>query len=133
MGGFYAPFIAACDKRIKAAVAWGAMYHLRNYASMPELTQAGFMYVTGTRSLEEARPFFESLDLNGIASRITCPLMIVHGGLDRITPSENAFLMQKAVRGPTELLFWEDSYHCVHDRSQICRPAMADFMARHRR
>lgn len=130
LGGFYAPRAAALDKRIKAAVAWGAMYHLRNYAAMPDLTQAGFMYVTGTQSLEEARPYFESVDLDGIASRITRPLMIVHGGLDRITPTENAVMMRDAAKGPTELLFWEDSVHCAHDRSHICRPAMADFMHR---
>ena len=130
LGGFYAPRAAALDGRVKAAVAWGAMYHLRNYASMPELTQAGFLYVTGSESLEDARPYFESVDLDRIASRITCPLMIVHGGLDRITPTENATMMRDAAQGPTELLFWEDSIHCAHDRSHICRPAMADFMGK---
>jgi 2,6-dihydroxypseudooxynicotine hydrolase len=104
------------------------MYHLRNYASMPELTQAGFMYVTGSKSLDEARPYFESVDLDGIAERITCPLMIIHGGLDLITPTENAYMLRDAAKGPVELLFWEDSIHCAHDRSHLCRPAMADFM-----
>lgn len=131
LGGHYAPRIAALDKRVKAAVAWGAMYHLRNYSSLPPLTQSGFLDVTGSKSLEEVRPYFESVDLDGIASNIACPLMIVHGGLDNITPTENATLMQEQASGPTELLFWEDSYHCVHDRSHICRPSMADFMHKH--
>lgn len=128
LGGFYAPRAIAIDPRIKAAVAWGAMYHLKNYASMPDLTKAGFMYVTGSKTLEDARPYFDSINLDGIASKITRPLMIVHGGLDRITPTENAMMMRDAVKGPTEMLFWDDSIHCVHDRSHICRPAMADFM-----
>jgi len=130
LGGFYAPRAAALDGRVKAAVAWSAMYHLRNYASMPDLTKAGFLYVTGTKTLEEARPYFESVNLDGIAERIACPLMIVHGGLDRITPTENAHMMRDAAKGPTELLFWEDSIHCAHDRSHLCRPAMADFMGK---
>lgn len=131
LGGHYAPRAAGLDRRVRAAVAWGAMYHLENYASMPELTQQGFLYVTGAESLAAARPFFESIDLGGIASQITCPLMIVHGGLDPITPTENATRMRDQASGPVELLLWEDSVHCVHDRSHICRPAMADFMHRH--
>jgi 2,6-dihydroxypseudooxynicotine hydrolase len=131
MGGHYAPKAAALDRRVKAAVAWGAMYHLRNWATMPSLTQQGFVYVTGSRSLEEVRPFFDSVDLTGVASRITCPLMIVHGGLDPITPTENATLMAADAKGPVEMMFWEDSLHCAHDRAHICRPAMADFVLRH--
>lgn len=131
MGGHYAPKSAALDRRIKAAVAWGAMYHLRNWATMPPLTQQGFAYVTGSKTVEEVRPYFDSVDLEGLASKITCPLQIVHGGLDPITPTENVTRMKAEVKGPTEIVFWEDSLHCAHDRAHICRPAMADFMLRH--
>jgi 2,6-dihydroxypseudooxynicotine hydrolase len=130
MGGHYAPKAAALDPRVKAAVAWGAMYHLRNWATMPALTQQGFVYVTGSRSLDDVRPFFDAIDLTGVAERITCPLMIVHGGLDPITPTDNATRMAAEAKGPVELLLWEDSLHCAHDRHHICRPAMADFMMR---
>jgi len=40
MGGFYAPKTAAIDKRIKAVVAWGAMYHLRNLAEVRQVVGA---------------------------------------------------------------------------------------------
>lgn len=131
LGGHYGPKIAALDRRIKAVTAWGAMYHLRNHATIPKLTRDGFVYVTGSRTLEEVGPYFDSIDLEGLASRITCPLQIVHGGLDRITPTENATRLAAEAKGPVDLLFWEDSVHCAHDRSHICRPAMADFMAKH--
>jgi 2,6-dihydroxypseudooxynicotine hydrolase len=131
MGGHYAPKTAALDQRVRAAVAWGAMYHLKNWATMPKLTQEGFAYVTGSHSVEDARPFFDAVNLDGLASRITCPLQIVHGGLDPITPTDNATRMAAEAKGPVEMVFWEDSVHCAHDRAHICRPAMADFMARH--
>lgn len=130
LGGHYAPKSAALDRRIKAATAWGAMYHLRNWATMPTLTQQGFAYVTGSKTVEDARPYFDSVTLEGLAAKITCPLQIVHGGLDPITPTENATRMKAEAAGPTELVFWEDSLHCAHDRAHICRPAMADFMFR---
>ena len=130
VGGHFAPKSAANDRRVKAAVAWGAMYHLRNWATIPEITRNGFVYATGSASLEATRPFFDGIDLTGVASRITCPLMIVHGGRDLITPTDNATRLQAEAKGPTEMLFWEDGLHCAHDRPHICRPAMADFMLR---
>jgi 2,6-dihydroxypseudooxynicotine hydrolase len=130
MGGHYGPKAAALDRRVKAVVAWGAMYHLKNWATMPRLTQQGFAYVTGAPSVEAARPFFDAVDLEGLAGRIECPLQIVHGGRDPITPTENATRLAAEAKGPVEMLFWEDSLHCAHDRAHICRPAMADFMAR---
>jgi 2,6-dihydroxypseudooxynicotine hydrolase len=131
LGGHYVPKAAALDRRVKAAVAWGAMYHLKNWSTMPTLTQQGFAYVTGSKSVEDARPFFEAVNLEGLAAKITCPLQIVHGGLDPITPTENATRMKAEASGPTELLFWTDSLHCAHDRAHIVRPAMADFMWRY--
>ena len=130
LGGYYAPRAAALDKRIKAAAAWGAMFHLRNWRTLPALTSAGFAYTTGSPTIEDARAYVESIDLSDVAEKITCPLLIVHGGADVITPTENMTLMRDAARGPVEVLFWEDSGHCVHDRAHIVRPGMADFMAR---
>ena len=68
-----------------------------------------------------------------VASRIRCPLLVVHGGLDTITPLENATRLVQEAAGPVETLIWPDSGHCCHDRSHIVRPAMADFMFAFRR
>ena len=130
-GGFYAPKAAAEDARIKAAVSWGAMYHLRNLASIPAVTRDGFVFVSGSKSVAEATRFFECINLEGVAPRIRCPLLVVHGGLDTITPLENATRLVQEASGPVETLIWQDSGHCCHDRAHIVRPAMADFMARH--
>lgn len=62
-GGYYAPMTAATDDRIRAAVAWGAMYHLRNLASIPEVTREGFVFVSGSSSVDEALRFFECINL----------------------------------------------------------------------
>jgi 2,6-dihydroxypseudooxynicotine hydrolase len=131
MGGCYAPKTAAVDDRIKALVAWGAMYHLRNLAEVPKHTLEGFMFVSSSRTLDEARRFYASIDLSGFAPKIACPAMVVHGGLDVITPLDNATNLVKDLRGPVETLIWDDSVHCCHDRAHIVRPAMADFMRRH--
>lgn len=131
MGGFYAPKAAAIDKRIKAVVAWGAMYHLRNLAEVPKHTLEGFIFVSGSKTLEEAKKFYASIDLSGYASKISCPVLVVHGELDTITPLENATSLIKDIKGAVETLIWNNSVHCCHDRSHIVRPAMADFMRKY--
>lgn len=130
-GGYYAPKVASIDDRVKAAVAWGAMYDIRNLASMPPLTRDGFVFVSRSADVAEALRFYECIDFAGAGATLRCPLLVVHGGLDPITPMDNATRMLADVKGPTETLIWEDSGHCCHDRSHIVRPAMADFMARH--
>lgn len=131
LGSHYAPRVAAIDPRVKAVVSWGAMFHLHNFRSIPELTRAGFLFVTGSASVEEAEAFFRSVDLSAFAPKVSCPIMIVNGGLDPITPPENVEMMRTTVKGPAEVLFIADSIHCIHDRAHICRPAMADFMQKH--
>lgn len=128
LGSHYAAQAAMLDKRIKAVVAWGSMFDLKNYRSIPPLTLAGFLYVTGSKTLDGARPYLESIDLGRVKGRIKCPLMVVNGGRDPITPPDNIERMRSLGEGLVEVLFWEDGSHCAHDRPHVCRPAMADFM-----
>ena len=46
------------------------MYHLRNLAEVPEHTLEGFIFVSGSKTLEEAKKFYASIDLSGYASKI---------------------------------------------------------------
>ena len=130
LGGYYAPKAAATDKRVKAVVAWGAVYKMNEIKTKSPLTQQGFMTVSGAKTVEEAQRLFDSINLEGVARDIRCPLLIVHGGLDRTTPLENATRMAQEAGGRVETLIWDDSIHCCHDRSHIVRPAMADFLAK---
>jgi 2,6-dihydroxypseudooxynicotine hydrolase len=90
----------------------------------------GFMHVSASKTADEARQFFECIDLEGHAEKITCPMLVVHGGLDPITPMDNATRLLREARGEIKTLIWDDSIHCCHDRSHIVRPRMADFLAR---
>jgi 2,6-dihydroxypseudooxynicotine hydrolase len=129
-GGHYAALAAANDKRVKATAVWGAMYHLRNLLEIPSHVLECFMFVSGSKTPADARKFFECINLDGHAEKITCPMLVVHGGRDVITPMENATRLMEEAKGEIEKLIWEDSMHCCHDRSHIVRPRIADFMAR---
>jgi 2,6-dihydroxypseudooxynicotine hydrolase len=130
LGGYYAPRAAAMDTRVRALVVWGAMFDLANAASLPPHTREGFVYVTGSASFEAALPYMQSIDLADVVGEIRCPTYIVHGGRDVITPIGNATRMRDGVKGPVELALFPTSGHCNHDVAHVCRPAMADFLAR---
>ena len=130
-GGHWACQAAAKDKRVKAAIAWGLAYHSRNMPQMPPTVQNRWLRASGLPTVEEVMAYFKGYDLNGVASRISCPLMVVQGGRDPIVPAEGLELVKQQAKGPVEVLTWPDSGHCCHERYHITKPAMADFMARH--
>ena len=127
-GGHWACQAAAKDRRVKAAVAWGLAYHARNIPQMPPTVQQRWMRAGGLSTAEEAVAYFKAYYLHGVASRITCPLMIVQGARDPIVPPESLELVKLQAKGHVEVLSWPDSGHCCHERSHITKPAMADFM-----
>jgi len=129
-GGFLAPQAAALDNRIKACVAWGAMYDLARFEHMPPLIKDGFQMVTHSKDWAEAEAAMRFVNLKGLAERITCPLYVLHGGKDNITPPYNATRLIEEAKGPTTLAFYEDGIHCNHDVAYIARPGMADWVAR---
>lgn len=130
-GGHWACKTAAKDKRVKAAIAWGMAYHIRNMPAMPPTVQNRWLRAGNLKTVDEAMAYFRSYNLDAVAPQIACPLMVVQGGNDSIVPAEGVNLLKRQVKGPLEVLTWPDSSHCCHDRYHITKPAMADFMARH--
>ena len=62
------------------------------------------------------------------------PLLVVHGGLDNITPLDNATKLVKEAGGKTETLIWDDSFHAVMTARTSCdRPWPTSWSATSRR
>jgi 2,6-dihydroxypseudooxynicotine hydrolase len=130
LGGFLAPQAAALDKRLRACVAWGALYDLSSFDSKPPLIRDAYRFVTGARDWAEAKQMTAFINLEGIAQRITCPLYVVHGAKDNSVPPINAERLVAEARGPASLWIVPDSIHCNHEVAHIVRPDMADWLAR---
>lgn len=104
MGGYHAPRAAAFDRRVRACVCWGALYELPQWlidyaldpsvregaplrdARMSEALAAIFGAAVGAPLARELQRY----SLEGIANRIACPLLVVHGRNDRQVPLEQA-------------------------------------------
>ena len=111
LGGYYAPRAAAFEKRLAACVAWGARWDnagshgriLRDPNAARSITgwmEHALSYY-GARTRDEAFEKISKMTLEGIADRITCPLLVVHGADDRQVPIEQAErTVREAVNSP---------------------------------
>jgi 2,6-dihydroxypseudooxynicotine hydrolase len=130
LGGYYAPRAAAFDKRIKACIAlggpfdWGAAWD-----TLPELTREAFRVRSHAKTMDDAKKNAATLSLVGLADKITCPIFIVNGRLDRVVPATDAERLAREVKGPAELLMVEDGNHIANNRAYRWRSQSADWMA----
>ena len=130
LGGYYAPRAAAFEKRVKACISLSGPFDFAsNWDLFPELTRETFRVRAKCGTLDEARKFGATLSLNGIAGKLTCPLFIVAGKLDRIVPWQDGERLAREARGPVEFLLIEDGNHVANNRGYKYRTQSADWMA----
>ena len=115
MGGYYAPRIAAFEKRYKACVAWGAHYdyHATWVTRRREMESGGtkvtsakfhLPWVLGVPDMDAAMKKLEGYRLEGVAGKIDCPILITHGECDTIVPVAMAHKLYGAVGSKNKTL-----------------------------
>jgi dienelactone hydrolase len=144
LGGYYAPRAAAFEKRFACCVAWGGStrFSERIERALRQDSEAGAV----TDMLEHGRWVFGAADnvqlleitkritLRGIAEKITCPLLIVHGQNDRQVPVAHALeVYQEAVNSPDrelKVFTSEDggSEHVNFDNPGLAVDYLADWL-----
>jgi 2,6-dihydroxypseudooxynicotine hydrolase len=130
LGGYYAPRAAAFEKRIKACLALGGPYDwAASWDAVPTLTREAFRVRSKSTSLDEARRKAATLTLERIAGRITCPIYIMNGKLDRIVPPADAMRLAREVKGPVTLNLVDGGNHIANNRPYCWRPQCADWLA----
>ena len=130
LGGYYAPRVAAFDRRIKACIALaGPFSWAQAWDGLPELTREAFRVRSHCATPEQAKRHAATLSLEGVADRITCPIFILTGKLDRVIPWQHAERLAREVKGPAELMMIEDGNHVANNRGYRWRLQSADWMA----
>jgi len=144
LGGYYAPRAAAFEKRFACAVAWGAIfdYHAcvadriggRGEPSVPGYAEH-VNWVFGCDKIEDTLKIVKQMTLEGVADKITCPLLIVHGENDRQVPLWHAErTYAAAVNSPgRELKICRladgGAEHCGADNGPLVVDYMTDWVA----
>ncbi|MBX5476946.1 MAG: alpha/beta fold hydrolase [Clostridia bacterium] len=130
LGGFYAARTAAFEPRLKAVVVCGGGYDIfGEWDALPELTRRAYQVRQWAASPEDARARSRLLTLDGVAERIRCPLLVIHGRQDRIVPWPQAQRIYDEAAGPKEIWMFEDGNHVCNNIPTKYRPQMADWMA----
>ncbi len=128
MGGIYGPRAAAYEKRLRAVIALAGPYDLSEcWPALNPLTKGGYVFYTKSRDEAEAFEKSKALTLRGILEKVTCPLLVVHGKLDRLFPPEQAGRIAREAPNAT-LLMYPDGNHVCNNIPYKYRPAMADWM-----
>ena len=130
LGGYYAPRAACFEKRIKACVALsGPFQRSADFSGRPQMNVEAFRVRSKSANLEEAGKVAVRFSLAGIAKNIACPIYIVAGTKDRLTPHTQAEKLAAEVSGPCVLSVIEGGNHVVNNLWYRYRDQTADWMA----
>jgi dipeptidyl aminopeptidase/acylaminoacyl peptidase len=128
LGGYYAPRTAAFEPRIKAVAPIGGPYNFGQcWEQLPMLTRETFLHHSGAANEDEGRERARQLSLEGVAKRITQPMLIIFGKLDRLIPWQQA--EQLAAEAPkAQLVMYPDGNHVCNNIPYKYRPLVGDWM-----
>jgi 2,6-dihydroxypseudooxynicotine hydrolase len=130
LGGYYSARAAAFDKRIAACLSFSGPYSwVEIFDGRNELSREAFRVRSHSRTMEEAREKAKTLTLEDAAMNITCPIYIVAGELDHLTPPSNAERIAAEVSGAKVLQIVKGGNHVVNNRRYTYQTQAADWMA----
>ena len=128
MGAIYGPRAAAYEKRIKALVGLAGPYNLGEcWDALNPLTRGGYVFYTKSVDEAEAKRKAYTLNLEGILERVTQPMLVIHGGRDRLFPPSHAQRIAREA-GNATLVIYPDGNHVCNNIAYKYRPLMADWL-----
>jgi dienelactone hydrolase len=125
-GGIFACRAAAFDERFKAVFSVSSWYTpAGRFSAMDPLSQTGLKQYMG----ENAEEVQNSITMAGAAERLKVPLLQIYGGLDKASPPEHAYRVEKEVKGPATTIVFDDGVHVCNNLHHVVRPLIADWLA----
>jgi dienelactone hydrolase len=125
-GGQFALRGAAFDKRVKAAVSISSWYTAAGrYPNQRPVSKLALIQYLGPDPMAVQN----TMTLEGVAERVTVPVLQVYGGKDPASPIEQAERIAAEVKGPHQLQFYPDGVHVCNNLWFKARPFVADWVA----
>lgn len=115
MGSYWAPTIAAADKRVMAvAGAMGCfMSKERIFNLAPPDFRRNFMMMSGVHDDAEFDEMASRMTLSRFADDITCPILLAQGEFDQLCTLADAQELFEMLRAPKELWVFENELHAL--------------------
>ena len=142
LGGYYAPRMAAMDPRYKACIAWGAIwdYHATWVKRLERIKQAALpvpadhlLWACGVKTYDEALKKIEGFKLDGVAQKVKCPFLLLHGAADAqvSVPEAQKLFDTIGSKDKTFRVFTEEeggAQHCQRDYLTRAVDVIADWL-----
>jgi dipeptidyl aminopeptidase/acylaminoacyl peptidase len=130
MGSYWGPRVAAAEPRLKACGVSGVcvepgQYTIFNTAS--PTFKLNYMYMSGYNDEAAFDEFAKTLTLKDVASKITCPYLVVAGEDDELCPIEFVYEFMEEIRAPKVLVVYEGEKHSI--RNPRSRTLIVDWLA----
>ena len=130
LGGQLAVRAAILDDRIRACVSIsGAFDYGTEFNQMPSLWRDVFRHRTHSADEAAAKKAAQQFNLALVGERITCPLLVLAGDSDEITPPENSEQIMSLADGLSRFLLILDGGHMVDNRRYSYGGQTSDWMA----
>jgi len=130
MGSYWAPRVVAEEPRFKACAVSGVCVEPGQYAifnmSSPTF-KLNYMYMAGYDDEAAFDEFAKTLTLKGVASKITCPYLVVAGENDEHCDLRFVYELMDEIRGPKVLVVYEGEKHSI--RNPRSRPLIVEWLA----
>ena len=142
LGGYYVARAAAFEPRVRATVAWGAIYDYHrvwrrriDHGGTVAAPSFQLMFITGTDTLEAAVKKIEDFKVAPFGGRIRTPFMVAHGADDQQVAMDDARSMYNAIGSDDKTLMVFDgrnggSAHCQFDNHPPALQTVADWFVR---
>ena len=141
LGGYRAARAAAFEPRFVGAVAWGAIWDFaKTWASFRDNPKgavptptAHALSVMGAETLDDVAQKLQKWNLEGVADKIRCPLVILHGENDALISTDDAvrFYEETGSEHKELRIFTAEeggSAHCQNDNRILAHDFIGDWL-----
>ena len=130
MGSYWAPHVVAEEPRFRACAVSGVCVEPGQYAifnmSSPTF-KLNYMYMSGYDDEPAFDEFAKTLTLQGVATKITCPYLVIAGENDEHCDLRFVYEFMGEIRGPKVLVVYEGERHSI--RNPRARPLVVEWLA----
>ena len=128
-GGQFAVRAAAFEPRVRAAIEnCGPYNQSTNFKNRPVISRETMVHRLKARDEEDAIQKLQQFNLQGVAEKITSPLLVIQGRRDRLVPAIQGERIASEAGHHAELWLFEDGNHVCNNIPYKHRPQQADWM-----
>ena len=128
-GGYLALRHAGAFGGVRGVVDIAGPFDLRGLDSLNPVVQDGFVHFTGAADRDEAERLLADVDLDGRLGPDGPPVLVLHGGRDRVIPVEHAHRIAAALGPRAHLRLEPEGTHSCNNLYTRIRPVVADWVA----